>query len=183
LTPTDSETISLADLGAGLPAITPSFGMALAEAGAICLTDCGHKAKVLLTVNGDFAATFLIDWPDVTEQMRRCWNDEDVATEHGAYGLACLLILRLTDFTIIERSRRGTGFDYWVGYKDSDAEELFSNKARLEVSGIRIGDDTLIRQRLRKKIKQIQRSGGLSLPGYVVVVEFGRPKSQVVKRV
>jgi hypothetical protein len=182
LSPLDSNAISLMDLAAGMPAITPAFGTALAEAGAVCLTDCGHSAKVLLAITGDFAATFLLDWPEVTPQMRRCWNDQEAATEHGAYGLACLLILRLTDFTIIERSRRGTGFDYWVGYDNSNDNTLFSNKARLEVSGIRIGSDTLVKTRLRQKVKQIRRSSHSSLPAFVIVVEFGRPTSQIVKR-
>jgi hypothetical protein len=173
--------LSLTDLGQGLPGITPSVGMGLAEAGAICLDDRGHTSGVMLVVTGDLSGTFVVDWPFVTPQMRRSWNDRDVATENGAYGLACLFILRLTDFTIIERSRRGTGFDYWIGYQDSDAENLFSNKARLEVSGIRDGNDRILRKRLEKKRIQTLRSAHLRLPAYLVVVEFGRPMSHIVR--
>jgi hypothetical protein len=42
-------------------------------------------------------------------------------------------VLELTDYTIVERACKGTGFDYWLGDEDDD---LFQWKARLEISGI-----------------------------------------------
>ena len=142
--------IVLESLAEGLPAITPPFGASLAEAGAICFNDQGHSNGVELKVNGEFTEIFKVYWPTVTEQMRRCWNDAEVTTEHGAYGVAFLLIRSLTKFTIIERSRKGPGFDYWLGYED---ELPFQNKARLEVSGIRNGDDNSVKARVRQKFK------------------------------
>jgi hypothetical protein len=47
-----------------------------------------------------------------------------------------MLIRQLTQFTVIERSRKGTGFDYWLGSEDEAGELPFQNKVRLEVSGI-----------------------------------------------
>lgn len=158
--------------------LTPEFGSCLAQAGAICLEDQGHSNGVNLKINGEFNSIFELDWPAVTDQMRRTWKDEEVATEHAAYGIAFLLIIDLTGLTIIERSRKGTGFDYWIG---TDNGDLFQNKARLEVSGIRRGDDSSIKARVKKKIMQTETSDGFN-SAYIVVVEFSRPISQIVKR-
>ena len=54
--PQDScQTLDLSELQRGLPAITPAFGTALAEACAICLTERGHQPDVALQIEGDFA--------------------------------------------------------------------------------------------------------------------------------
>ncbi|WP_341731529.1 hypothetical protein [Microcoleus sp. EPA2] len=113
------QILNLQSLSQGLPAITPAFGAAIAEAGAICLTDEAHQPGVTLKVEGEFSTTFKLDWQPVTEQTRRCWNDEEYTTEQAAYGIAFLLILQLTNLTVIERSRKGTGFDYWLGSQNS----------------------------------------------------------------
>jgi hypothetical protein len=109
--------------------------------------------------------------------MKRCYNDPDRATELGACAVAILLIRDLTGLTTIEQSRRGDGFDYWLG----SAEEL-SFQARLEVSGVRVGDDTAVRARVNQKLRQTHRSDASGLPAYVVVVLFSRPMAYVVTR-
>jgi len=113
--------------------------------------------------------------------MVRCYNDEEFATELGAYGVAFLLILDLTDYTIIKRSRRGTGFDYWLGKAENGEELPFQNKERLEVSGIRSGDNSRVKSRVNKKLKQVQASNATALPAFIVVVEFSAPLSQMVR--
>lgn len=168
----------LESLANGFPAISDVGGLNLAQAGAVCLDQHGHPKGVEMKVGGDFAETFNLYWPDVTDQMRRFWNDTEVAVEHGAYGIAFLLIRRLTPFTVIERSRKGTGFDYWLG---NEGDFLFQKKARLEVSGIGKGSSQHIVRRVNIKLKQTARSDG-TLPAYVIVVEFSAPTSQVVKK-
>ena len=114
--------------------------------------------------------------------MRRSWNDAEYTTEQGAYGVAILLVLGLTEYTVIEKARKGPGFDYWLG-RAEDSEGLpFQNVSRLEVSGIRSGDDSFVRARVNEKLKQVAPSDSSDLPAYVVVVEFGSPLSQVVKK-
>ena len=167
----------LDDLNQGLPAITKEFGAYLAQAGAVCLEDQGHACGVRLQMDGAVSSTYSVQWQAVTEQMRRCCNDLEVTTENGAYGIAFLLVHDLSDYTIIERSRKGTGFDYWLGTK---GDLPFNNKARLEVSGIRKGDDAAVDARLKIKSKQADKSN-TNLPAYIVVVEFGKPKAKVVK--
>lgn len=181
MVPSNSQELNLEDLGKGLPAITPSYGTCLAEAGSVCLEDQGHTYSVVLSVNGSFNATFEIRRSAVNDQMRRCWNDLEYTTEQGAYGVAFLIIRAVTDFTVVERSRKGTGFDYWLGYAEDSEELPFSNKARLEVSGIRNGNVQSVNQRVRRKLNQTNVSDG-SLPAFVVVVEFSAPLSQVKRK-
>lgn len=133
-----------------------------------------------MRVDGDFDEAFRVLWGRSSPQVRACWVDADFTTEQGAYGMAALLVPALTHMVIVSRSIRGTGFDFWIGPKDDDSA-LFQNKSRLEVSGIRKGDGQSIQTRVRAKLKQTRRSDGL-LPAVVVVVEFGEPRSRVVRR-
>lgn len=171
--------LNLNDLGNGLlPAISPKFGMALAEAGGVCLESEGHVAGVQLNVRGFVKSFYHLDWPPIDEQSRRTWNDPEVATEHGAMGIAVLLAKKAMGYVALARSRKGTGFDYWMG---DESTEPFQVKARLEISGIRKGNDSDITRRTRQKLKQTARSGG-SLPAYAIVVEFGKPLAEVQKK-
>jgi len=170
--------LDLNELADGLPAITPAFGMALAEAGAVCLEAEGHRQGDMLEVTGHCAAKYSLFWPPVTPQAQRCWNDEPVTTEHGAVGIAVLLAKKEIGYTVIERSRKGTGFDYWMG---AETERPFQSKARLEISGIRCGDQHEIRKRRVQKLRQTNRSDG-TLPAYVVVVEFSVPVAEVTQK-
>lgn len=175
------QELVLTKLGEGLPTITPSFGATLAEACAVCLEEQGHLQGVELTVNGDFDTTFKLYWQPVTQQMLRCWNDEEFTTEQAAYGIAFMLVRQLTELTVIERSRKGTGFDYWLGSEDTTSEFPFQNKVRLEVSGIRKADDRRVRARVKQKIDQTNPSDG-TFPAYIIVVEFSKPLSFIVEK-
>ena len=170
-----TNSLDLNLLSAGLPAITPAFGAVLAEAGGVCLEDQGHDQGTQLTVQGHTSNNRALFWPRVTDQAARCWNDPEVATEHGAVGIAVLLAKQEIGFAVIERSRKGTGFDYWLG---DENEGLFDNMARLEISGIRRGNKSALSTRINQKIKQTDVSDGC-LPAYIVVVEFGSPVAEV----
>ena len=177
----NSKELVITKLGKGLPAITPAFGATLAEACAICLNNQGYIQGIELTVKGEFTAVFKLYWQEVTDQMLRCWNDSEYTTEQAAYGIAFLIIQELTDYTVIERSRRGTGFDYWLGKKGDNNELPFQNAVRLEVSGIRKGDDSRIKARIKQKLEQVSPTDG-TLPAYIVVVEFSNPLAFIVKK-
>jgi hypothetical protein len=58
---------------------------------------------------------------------------------------------------------------------------LFQRKARLEVSGIRKGSESIIQSRVKMKLEQISPSDTLS-PGYVCVVEFGTPRTRIIEK-
>lgn len=171
--------LNLGDLNRGFPAITSAFGQYLAEAGAVCLASQGHQIGKEITVTGIQSRLYSLFWPDVTDQMKRCHNDPQVATEHGAMGIAILLIKDIVGYSVIDRSRKGTGFDYWLG---DETELPFQNKSRLEISGIREGNSSKVSTRVKKKIKQTTQSDNLGISAYVVVVEFGQPIADVRKR-
>ncbi len=169
--------LDLNDLGAGdIPAITPAVGNALAEAASICLESQGHTQGVQLTIRGCRENTHVLTWNPVAAQAQLSWNDPDYATEKGAEGIAILVAKAEFGYSIIRQSWKCTGFDYWMG---DASEEGFGDKAGLEISGIRKGEDSAIRARVREKLRQAGRSANSGLRTYVIVVEFGRPVTEV----
>lgn len=172
--------LQLKELKSGAPGITPAFGEGLAEAASVCLEDRHHSSPTPMRISGELSGSAILEWEPPSSQIRRCWNDDEEATEHGAYGIATLLLPRVFDLEVVERSKKGTGFDYWLG-SPTDTESLFQNRARLEVSGIRSGVESTVASRVRKKLRQTTQSDA-NLPAFVVVVEFGEPQSRIAKR-
>lgn len=167
--------LNLNDLAAGnIPAITCAVGSALAEAGAICLESQQHVPGVDLSVRGYHEQVYSLTWQPATEQAWRSWNDPDSATEKGAESIAILIAKRAIGYSVIRQSRKGTGFDYWIGEKSAEG---FLDKAGLEISGIRRGNDADIKARVRKKLHQANQLG--TWPTYVIIVEFGTPLTEV----
>jgi len=111
--------------------------------------------------------------------MIRTHGDVQASTEHGACAVAILVTKKLTGFEVLERSVKGTGFDYWVG---KDESLPFRRKTRLEVSGILRGALGDVEQRISRKCRQTERSDGMRLDALVIVVEFSRPIVKVAKR-
>ena len=176
-----SETIFLESLADGSqPGISAAFGGAIAEAAAVCLEDQGHRSPVALAVQGDFDPDLFLQWSPLGPGAVAAWNDEEYATEHGAYAIAQALVPILTETVVVLRSRKKTGFDFWLGRSD-DRSEMPKGIARLEVSGIRHGDGREFQARLRRKLRPMQRSH-TELPGLVIVVEFSKPSAGVRKQ-
>jgi hypothetical protein len=174
-------SLHLASLVYDLPALTPALGGTLAEAAAVCLADRGHGdvCEMQLRWRAD-ARLFAIHRPLVTDPMRRAYRDMQDATELGACGVAILAVRAITGYAVVERSVKGTGFDYWLGTIDapSTASEPLERKARLEVSGILHGAVRSVEARVREKIRQTRRWAG-SYPAYIVVVEFSKPMVRI----
>jgi hypothetical protein len=172
----------LSRLNNGLPGIHPKVGAVHAQACLVCFYEQNHSPGVILEVDGSFKTAFHVQWNEtVTDQMLRSWRDPQETTEWGACGIAFLLILELTKYTVIERSRKGTGIDYWLTDRENEPVLPFQYSARLEVSGIR-EDEKAVKTRVRKKVKQSNVSDDSGLPAYIVVVEFSKPLSYVEKR-
>ena len=171
--------LDLTRLRQGFPGLSPEGGASLASAAAVCLEEQGHATGVVLDVRGDREASFVLSWPQSNDQLRREWSYPEEATEHGACGIAVLLIVDLAGYHIVRRSRKGTGFDYWLGLKD---DPLFQNTARLEVSGIRRGRPHQIEARVRQKARQVRKPVLAKLPAFIVVVEFSSPQASLVVR-
>ncbi|MEL6492626.1 MAG: hypothetical protein AAFQ95_21975 [Cyanobacteria bacterium J06621_3] len=179
------ETLQLSDLCKSKPerpGWSLTFGASCAEAAAVCLEERGHGEQVAIQVNGIQTLPINIVRDKVNDTMQRFNADKEVATEYGAYGISALVMPSLTGLTVIERSvkGRGFGFDFWLG--DVSAEQgMFQRKARLEVSGIRQGSESDVRSRVRVKLKQISPSDEVA-PGYVAVIEFGKPQARIVEK-
>lgn len=174
--------LDLRDLERGIPALTEALGQVHAQSAAICLEQGNHREPVNLTVKKIGDRQHVLRWPEVTEAMRRAFNDLERATELGACGVAILLVRDLTGLTSIRQSRKGNGFDYWLGPEETGDELIFQHSARLEVSGILAGTNSQFATRLKEKLKQTEASDATGLPAYAVVVEFGRPQAEVQKR-
>jgi hypothetical protein len=164
-------TFNLVALAEGtMPGLTRACGTLLAEAAAVCLEERQHRTGVTFHLIGLKAQQFLMEWPPVDDQARRCHNDLQEATERGAYGIAILIVCDVTGMVVVERSKKGPGFDYWLG--DEDDDELFAGKARLEVSGILSGSRSQVQARMRQKKGQVKptlhHSGALLSKAYHV---------------
>ena len=167
-------TIDIDEIVQGLPGLSIVSGRHLFEACVVCLTRQNHISKgTAFYVYGDAKIDFNLTWENIfDEQLDRTWGDQFYATEHGAVCLAILLALKLTSYTIIEKSARKNGFDYWLGEK---GDLLFQKKARLEVSGIFTGSSTDVNTRFKCKVKQTNQSDSLNIPAYIGIVEFSHP--------
>ena len=176
--------------------VSREVGNSLAQAGAVCLVESGHRISALLHLRGVSANIYRLRWGPITPVARRSWNDLEEATEYGAAGVAILLANSELGQEVILRSRKGTGFDYWLGDRRtgevSDAERQVTSewselllddglvvRGRMEVSGILRGSDSRIAARVREKLEQIASSNHLRIPAYVFVVEFGQPIAEV----
>ena len=168
----------MSELGQGMPAIKPNLGMAMADAAGVCLELQDHTRGVELQVIGHISKQYILDWPAITDQTRRTWMDLREAVEYEATAIAVLLYKNELGYSVVERSRQGTGIDYWMGQSD---DVSFQRQARLEISGIlNAGGDVAraIRARVNQKLRQTERASS-SLPTYVIVVEFGSPIAEV----
>jgi len=178
--------IHLKDLDVERLGITATRGRGFAEAAAVSFERVGHKSGVQMQVVGDWQAVVHVEWEPLGENATRTWADFYEAVEHGAYGLAALLVEALADLTVVERSVKDTGFDYWVDHANrSDQQRLRrsapSLRQRLEVSGILRGKARLS-SRVAMKKRQTDRSKGLMIPAIIIVVEYGTPQAHMVRR-
>jgi hypothetical protein len=173
-------TLNFAALMKGQLGISSVYGSFLAEAASHCLLRNNHVNPVLLDITGDTCALSSLKWCATSELGEETWADVQEATEYGAYGVAIVVALTLTETPKVERSVKGTGVDYWLG-DGKDERGIFQHTARLEVSGILDGGKTKIGARLREKLAQTKRSDSAGLPAYVVIVEFGAPEASIVR--
>jgi hypothetical protein len=110
--------LDLGRLCQGYPRLSEALGTCLANAAGVCLEERRHGLGVVMAIRGDLTASYVLRWPKIDERIRSEWSDPQEATEQGACGIAILLIVNLTDYHVVQRSWKGTGFDYWLGLKD-----------------------------------------------------------------
>jgi hypothetical protein len=163
----------------GMPGLEPLLGGTLANAAAVCMNVNGHVSGVKLSLSGDYREQLQLYWNGPTERIRRSYADLQEATEFGAAGVAIATLNQIEGFVVMQRSRKGTGFDYWIARKGEPSGPLFQGCTPLEVSGILNGDDAELQRRVRIKKQQI--TGAYSARAKVAVVEFGTPRTRIVR--
>jgi hypothetical protein len=153
----------LESLGSGIPALRENKASMLKECCIWCLTKCEHSNGVIIkSLFCDRPDCYRVIWDENyinIDNIFRAYNSDD-AIEFGAEAITLLLIKEHTPYTAIERAVKGTGIDYWLGYKSNNPTILFSkNDARLEITGIleERGTNT-IKYRIKKKMKQTEAS-------------------------
>ena len=178
------QQLTLSNLRSGIPALTEAKANVLMESCVWCFTKCEHLNGVRMkSIYSSKITCFSICWPqndfDI-DTLQRVYNQDD-AVEHGAEAITFLLVREITPFTAIKRAVTGEGIDYWLGYDNGDAQNLFlKSDARLEISGIlRERGSNTVKNRLKAKIKQTAPTDH-SFPVYISVVEFSKPKSEMV---
>jgi hypothetical protein len=175
-------TLTLSNLKAvadGLSQVQCNF---YSEACAVAFEKNNHISETKLTVDGVYKGSFQVVWEKATSLTG--WQDNDVIAENAAIAIACFLVTEVTEYTIVRQSIKGTGFDYWLGYKTEHPKFDPSNflLARLEISGIFHGTSTDLNSRVQKKLKQVDRSAKMKLPAFIAVTEFGNCKSYVATK-
>lgn len=172
----NEDILVLSDLQKGMPGISPVEGAHLQENVVVALHNAGHHSLTTMTLSGITDKKIDIEWDEksVTDQILATHNDDQETIEFAAMGIGVLLTQYLTDYTIILRSRKGTGFDYKLGDKDFP----FTPTAILEISGLsKETDNNTLHKRAGEKRKQISQSDDLHLEEYISIVEFATPKA------
>jgi hypothetical protein len=171
----------LDNIKAGMPGISPTWGAFMFEACVVSLKRQEHNnLGTPLNVQGDYDIQVTLTWEDIfNEQINNAWHNQNEATEHGAECIAVLLALNLTDYTVIQRSTKYDGFDYWLG---KTGDPLFQKKARLEISGIFNNNISEVNKRYKVKLTQTDQSDHVNLPAFVGIVEFSNPLAKFGKK-
>lgn len=189
------DTLNLHELrGGSLPGLSEGMAGHFVEAASICLDHNGHipgncnmMVRMITEAANDtdtqeqkVTVQFKLDYPPATDIMKRAHNDQQMATEFGAYGIAVAVMFKTTEYKILRQARKSTscGFDFFLSSSEDD-DNIFKESARLEVSGI-LENPGDIRARVKKKIKQTQASDATGLAKLVAVIEFSTPQAEMV---
>lgn len=173
--------MNLIDIKKGLPGIAPAIGAYFYAAIVVTMHRLNHAEHLTMPLNGDNPKILDINWQDTfNDQLDRSFKEDSSMIDAAASGFSCLLAIEETNYTIVERGYKGSGFDYYLGY---DNEPLFTKAARLEISGIKQENEgNTIEKRLRIKLKQTDQSDQEKLPAYVSIIEFSKPKAVFKKK-
>ncbi len=175
------KVIKLEGIKEYVPDLTRNWSEERYDASLVCLNFNEHESSLVFNLRGVEDERVLLEWQgEMTNKLERTWRDIQEATEKGAEGIAVLLIKKYTPYKIIERAAKGTGIDYWLSEEMSLLPLQYA--ARLEISGQINKNDTRYRSKIRQKQRQTQQSDSTQLPVYVIVVDFGTPQADIIKR-
>jgi hypothetical protein len=149
----------------------------------VALESSGHNTGCILKVTGQKVVKFRLLWNKVFK--RAGYKEGRTITGKAAEAISFFLTKELTEYSIFEEAPIGPGFDFWLGYKETDArhDPLNFMQARLEIAGMKKEDKShTLRGLAEIKKRQTEASDSMNLPAYVSVVEMATPKALFVKR-
>ena len=179
----NAKSLVLEDLKRGYPGLDKDTGGSHRIAAMVCLDSQNHESGVHCELKSlkETMSMLRLSWNEaVTQQMKNTWYDRREATEMGAAGLAILVILSRTNYTVLRRMDQDedTGMDYWLSTRptaDEFTENFLLKNARLEVAGRRPASTNTIEKLVRDKLSRSRKSDDTGTLAYVVVVEFSKP--------
>lgn len=178
------ESITLESIKS-INALAEGYALAMLEAAVVCFDDQGHGSGSILPVTTEAdgtTANLVVDWfLEISENIRKSYQEPNRTTDYGAMCVAVLLSINLIEnCSAVEPTIGNNGFDFYLC--DEDDEWNFY-LARLEVSGIRKETTkNTVAKRVKVKKTQTSRSDHSGLPAYICVTEFGAPKATLVQK-
>src|SRR5690242_3370747 len=86
------------------------------EACIVLLEELNHSPGVSMHIFGDYKLEYNITWD--SKPIKAGWKQTNKLVENAATAIAFFLVIKLTDYTIVEEAVFKTGIDYWLGYKE-----------------------------------------------------------------
>lgn len=168
-----------------MPGLSKKRADCLIEACMCTLMNNDHKSGVELKIDSSNTKTATLQWDGALNgQLTRTWADNDEAVDEAATAISILLAFHLKNHVVVSRSKKGTGFDYWLQEKNTFEEPsnddgyndlIFNATLRLEVSGLFKQPQKEINRRVKNKLEQTKQSDKSFIPALVSVVEFSQP--------
>jgi uncharacterized membrane-anchored protein len=97
-----------------VPKLSYEIILCKSKAAAVCLENVGKRTGVELKVNGSIMNTIGLNWLELAECDFHSYADSQEATEWGAEAIAFIIVSEFTEYQVIKRSYKGTGFDYML---------------------------------------------------------------------
>jgi len=167
--------IQLTDISQ-IPHLTSALMEISGKSAAVCFQETGYQSKIEHNISGTIKSKMILKWEKLTKEDINSFYDLHEATEWGASAIAFVIIHNFTEYEVIKRSRKGTGFDYYLGNHKS---EFYQETAKLEISGIlHVTETNSIKSRINEKVKQAERFEN-ELTLFVVVTGFSTKESGV----
>jgi len=156
---------------------------------AVCLNRHDHPSPVSFVVStrDDTARTYDAEWDSPTDDQVRALDNEENTTEYGAYCVALAAAFAHLGRMALRRTGAGTGADWWLvpatadtsGSREYDLDR--PDLAKLEVSGVDAGSDSVMAKRLDEKVAQVRRGRVPVQERYAGVVGFRVPEVRFAK--
>ena len=151
----------------------------------------GHVTGVPLParITGEDCDVRLL-WTDgVAPEEFHKFGDVSRRVDWGVQAIAILLVHHLMGYQVVDQSRTGNGFDYFLSSVGTDPDLPFNDTVRLEVSGIHAETPgNTLQQRASRKIKRLDAFASADPQGFddvavvVCVVDFANPRALAVMR-